>query len=56
MNCQCWLFTVHVFRKIVKVTILLEKKKKQKKSNLTILAKIATLLEMALGGTLAFFW
>jgi hypothetical protein len=34
---------------MVKVTILLEKKKKQKKLNLTIVAKIATLLEMALG-------
>jgi hypothetical protein len=46
VNSQCWLFTVHVFRKIVKVTIRLEKKKK--KSNLTILAKITNLLEMAL--------
>jgi len=33
---------------MVKVTILLEKKKKQKKSYLTILVKIATLLEIAL--------
>jgi hypothetical protein len=47
VNSQCWLFTVHVFRKMVKVTILLEKKKKQKKLNLTIVAKITTLLEMA---------
>jgi hypothetical protein len=34
VNSQCWLFTVHVFRKMVKVTILLEKKKKQKKSQI----------------------
>jgi len=34
---------------MVKVTILLEKKKKAKNSNLTILAKIENLLEMALG-------